>query len=164
MDHSLSTELRYLIYTAILLALMWVPYILSELRVTGIVKALGYPDERKLPKWAARLKAAHYNLVENMAPYAIAVFAGEWLNVHTGITAACAMIFFWARVLHPIAQVTRIWGARTLTFAAGLAATPRLPGGNRREKPPDPRRKITSKKTRRLFSAPSVQWLMSRRS
>ena len=45
------------------------------------------------------------------------------MDVHTGVTAACAVVFFWARVLHPIAQVTRIWGARTVTFAAGVAAT-----------------------------------------
>jgi uncharacterized MAPEG superfamily protein len=123
MDHTSSTELRYLLYTAILMLVLWVPYILAELRQTGIVKALGYPDERTLPKWAARLKCAHYNLVENMAPFAVTVIAGEMLNVHTAVTAACAMVFFWARVLHPIAQVVRIWGSRTLTFAAGVAAT-----------------------------------------
>ena len=61
--------------------------------------------------------------MENVAPFAVAVLAGEWLNVHTGITAACAMIFFWARVAHPVAQVVRIWGTRTLTFAIGLTAT-----------------------------------------
>lgn len=123
MEHALSTELRYLIYTAVLLALLWVPYILAELRVTGVVKALGYPDKRSLPGWAGRLKAAHYNLVESFAPFAVAVIAGELLNLHTPVTAACAMVFFWSRVLHPVAQVTRIWGTRTLAFGVGLAAT-----------------------------------------
>lgn len=123
MEHALSTELRYLIYTAFLMLALWVPYILAELKITGVFKALGYPDERNLPEWGVRLKRAHYNLVENIVPFAIAVGAGEFLNVHTAITAACAMLFFWARVAHPIAQVTRIWGARTLTFAAGMGAT-----------------------------------------
>lgn len=123
MQDALSTELRYLIYVGLLSCVIWVPYILAELKVTGIVKALSYPDERSLPKWGARLKAAHYNLVENIAPFAVAVIAGEFLNVHTPVTAACAMLFFWARVLHPIAQVVRIWGSRTITFAVGLAAT-----------------------------------------
>lgn len=123
MDHSLSIELRYLIYCGFLMLILWVPYILAELKVTGIPKALGYPDERSLPMWGQRLKHAHYNLVENIVPFAIAVGAGEFLNVHTATTAACATVFFWARVLHPIAQVTRIWGTRTLTFAAGVAAT-----------------------------------------
>lgn len=123
MQDALSTELRYLIYTALLMCVIWVPYILAELKMTGIVKALSYPDERTLPKWGTRLKAAHYNLVENIAPFAVAVIAGELLNVHTPVTAACAMIFFWARVLHPIAQVIRVWGGRTVTFTAGMIAT-----------------------------------------
>jgi len=123
MEHSLSVELRYLIYSGFLMLFLWVPYILAELNMTGIPKALGYPDERKLPKWGERLKCAHYNLVENMVPFAIAVGAGEFLNIHNTTTAVCAMIFFWARVAHPIAQVTRIWGTRTLSFATGAGAT-----------------------------------------
>lgn len=123
MDHALSTELRYLVYAAILMLVIWVPYILAELKLTGVVKALSYADERKLPKWGARLKRAHYNLVENMVPFAVAVITAELLNIHTAVTATCAMVFFWARLLHPIAQVTRIWGARTATFAAGVGAT-----------------------------------------
>jgi len=123
MEHALSTELRYLIYTALLMLVLWVPYILAEMNMTGVVKALGYPDERSLPKWAGRLKCAHYNLVENIMPFTVAVLAGEWLDVHTALTAIYAMIFFWARVAHPIAQVVRIWGSRTITFAAGQAAS-----------------------------------------
>lgn len=123
MESALSTELRYLIYTALLMLVLWVPYILAELKTAGVGTALSYPDERTLPKWAERLKHAHYNLVENIAPFAIAVIAGELLNVHTAVTAACAMVFFWARVAHPVAQMIRIWGLRTLTFAVGYAAT-----------------------------------------
>ncbi len=123
MDHSLSIELRYLIYCGFLMLFLWVPYILAELKVTGILSALGYPDERSLPLWGRRLKHAHYNLVENIVPFAIAVGAGELLNVHSATTATCATVFFWARVLHPIAQVTRIWGTRSLAFGAGVTAT-----------------------------------------
>ena len=123
MQHELSTELRYLIYTAILMLMLWIPYIIAELKMTGIGKALSYPDERTLPKWGQRLKRAHYNLVENVGPFAVAVLAGEWLGIHTPLTAACAMIFFWARLAHPIMQVARIWGTRTATFAVGVGAT-----------------------------------------
>jgi uncharacterized MAPEG superfamily protein len=123
MQHELSTELRYLIYTAILMLVLWIPYIIAELKMTGIGKALSYPDERTLPRWGQRLKRAHYNLVENIGPFAVAVLAGEWLGIHTPLTAACAMIFFWARLAHPIMQVTRIWGTRTATFAVGVGAT-----------------------------------------
>ena len=123
MQNELSTELRYLIYTAILLLVLWIPYIIAELKMTGMGKALSYPDERTLPMWAQRLKRAHYNLVENIGPFAVAVLAGEWLGIHTPLTAACAMIFFWARLAHPIMQMARIWGTRTAAFAVGVGAT-----------------------------------------
>ncbi len=42
MADAFSIELRYLIYTALLMVVLWVPYILAELNLTGVVKALGY--------------------------------------------------------------------------------------------------------------------------
>jgi uncharacterized membrane protein YecN with MAPEG domain len=119
---ALSLELRYLIYVAILMALIWVPYILAHIAQVGIVQALSYPDDTEMPRWAALLKRAHYNLVENIPLFAVAVVAGEFRNIHTATTAACAMIFFWARVAHPIATVSQLWGTRTAAFAVGWAA------------------------------------------
>ena len=123
MQPEFSSELRYLIYTAILMLVVWIPYILAELKMAGLVKLLSYSDERVLPIWAQRLKKAHYNLVENFAPFAVAVLTAEWLDIHTSVTCACAMIFFWARVVHPIMQVMRIWAMRTIAFAVGMGAT-----------------------------------------
>lgn len=119
---ALSLELRYLIYLAILMAFIWAPYILSHISRVGPVLAFGYPDDADMPRWAKRLKRAHYNLVENIPLFAIAVMAGEFRNIHTAVTAACAMIFFWARVAHPFAVLFNIWGTRTATFAIGWAA------------------------------------------
>jgi len=118
----LSVELRYLIYVAIVLAIIWVPYILAHIGQVGLVKALAYGSEDQMPDWAKKLKCAHYNLVENVPLFAIAVLAGEFANVHTGVTAACAMIFFWARVAHPIAYLAGIWGTRTIAFAIAWVA------------------------------------------
>ena len=118
----LSVELRYLIYTAILLAIVWVPYILAHVQQVGAMKAFSYTDDDKMPDWAHRLKRAHYNLVGNMPLFVIAVAAGEFANVHTGVTAACAMIFFWARVAHPIVAVAQWWGTRTAVFTIGWVA------------------------------------------
>ena len=123
MEQAISIELRYLIYCGALMLVLWIPYVLAEISVIGIGKSLTYPDERTMPTWARRCKAAHYNLVENIVPFAIAVLAGELLDIHTELTAACAMIFFWARVAHPFAQVLCIWGARSLTFTIGLTAS-----------------------------------------
>lgn len=119
---ALSVELRYLIYTGLLLAVIWLPYVNTQIMKVGLVKVLSYTDEDDLPAWAVRLKRAHYNLVENIPLFAIAVLAGEIRNVHTGVTAACAMTFFWARLAHPIAQVAQVWGTRSLVFAIGWVA------------------------------------------
>jgi len=123
MEYALSIELRYLLYTALLLLVMWIPYILAQIAQLGLVTALSYRDEDKMPDWAKRLKRAHYNLVENFAPFAAIVVVGEIIGLHTATTATCAAVFFWARLVHPFAQVTRVWGTRTLLFAIGWAAT-----------------------------------------
>lgn len=118
----LSVELRYLVYVAILLAIIWVPYILAHIARVGPMKAFAYTNEGEMPAWARKLKQAHYNLVENVPIFAIAVMAGEFANVHTATTAACAMVFYWARLAHPFAQVAQIWGTRTAVFAIGWLA------------------------------------------
>jgi len=123
MEYAVSIELRYLIYSALLMLAIWVPYILAHINQVGFVEALSYPDEVLMPDWARWLKRAHYNLVENLAPFAVAVLAAEIIGLHTATTTACAMIFFWARVAHPVAVMARIWGTRTLAFAVGWAAT-----------------------------------------
>jgi uncharacterized MAPEG superfamily protein len=119
---AISLELRYLIYTAILMAVIWMPYILAHIAQVGFVLALSYPERMAMPPWAARLKRAHYNLLENIPLFAIAVMAGEFRGIHTAVTAACAMVFFWARVAHPVAAVSNIWGTRTAAFTVGWVA------------------------------------------
>src|SRR4051812_40237339 len=119
---ALSLELRYLIYVAILMALLWIPYVMAHIARVGQVVALSYPERIEMPPWAARLKRAHFNLLENIPLFAIAVMAGEFRGIHTGVTAACAMIFFWARVVHPIAAMSHVFAARTVTFAVAWVA------------------------------------------
>ena len=63
----MSDELTYLTYTAILTVLLWVPYILNQISTLGLLNALGYPENANPgADWARRLKAAHYNAVENL--------------------------------------------------------------------------------------------------
>ena len=119
----LSIELRYLIYASLWLAILWIPYILAHLSSVGVVRALSYSDGvLEMPVWAQRLKKAHYNLVENIVPFAVAVGSGEILGIHTETTAACALVFLLARIAHPFAQVFAIWGTRTAAFAVGWLA------------------------------------------
>jgi uncharacterized MAPEG superfamily protein len=120
----MTTELNMLVLTAIFTALLWVPYILSHIVTNGLVPALTYAaDGQPLPEWAARLKKAHTNAIENLPIFAIAVLVAHAVGVSTDTTVFATQTYLVARVLHAIGYATNLPFARTLTFAAGLVAT-----------------------------------------
>ena len=120
----MTTELNMLVLTAIVTALLWVPYILIHIVNNGLVVALTYTaDGQPLPDWATRLKKAHANAIENLPIFAIAVLVAHAVGVSNDITVLAAQTYLVARVLHAIGYTTNLPLARTLTFAAGWAAT-----------------------------------------
>lgn len=51
--------------------LLSLPYILARLMREGVVVTVTYlADAKALPVWAERAQKAHYNAVENLAPFA----------------------------------------------------------------------------------------------
>lgn len=117
----MTTELEYLTWTALLTALLWIPYILNMIAVRGLVDAVGYPENPKpLAAWAARAKAAHYNAVENLVVFAALVLAAHAAGVSNGATATACMVFFWARLVHYLVYTFGIPWLRTLAFAVGF--------------------------------------------
>ena len=120
----MTTELNMLVWTAIFTSLLWLPYILAHIVTNGLVPALTYAaDGQPLPDWAARLKKAHANAIENLPLFAIAVLVAHVVGVSSGLTVFAAQTYLVARVLHAIGYATNLPFARTLTFAVGLAAT-----------------------------------------
>jgi uncharacterized MAPEG superfamily protein len=118
----MSPELKYLVLVCVLTGLLWVPYILNEILVRGVMDAVGYPQNPKpLAPWAQRLKAAHYNAVENLVVFAPLVLAAVAAGVHAPAIATAACVYFWARVLHAAAYTLRVPFLRTLAFVAGAA-------------------------------------------
>ena len=118
----MSPELKYLALVAVLAGLLWVPYILNEIMVRGLMDAVGYPDNPKpLAKWAQRLRAAHYNAVENLVVFAALVLVACVAGVHDPAVATAAGDYFWARVEHAVAYTLGIPWVRTLSFVAGFA-------------------------------------------
>ena len=119
----MNTELTYLAWTSVLTGLLWVPYVLDLILVRGVIDAVGYPENPKpIAKWAQRLKAAHYNAVENLVVFAALVLVAHAAGVHTAAIATSAMVYFWARVVHAVAYTFAIPWVRTLAFVAGVAA------------------------------------------
>jgi len=114
----MTPELKYLAYTAVITALMWIPYVLNVLTRNRISDAVGYPDAPlAMSPWAERLKKAHYNAVENLVVFASLVLIANALDISNAATTSAAAFFFWARLVHAVAYGAGIPWVRTLSFA-----------------------------------------------
>lgn len=117
----MSTELMYLTWVATLTALLWIPYILNTIGVRGLVDAVGYPEQpAPLAAWAQRMKAAHYNAVENLVVFAALVLVANAAGISNQTTVLACQIYFYARLVHAAAYTFGIPWVRTLAFAAGF--------------------------------------------
>ncbi len=118
----MSTELLYLAWISILIALMWVPYILNMIMVRGLIDAVGYPENPKpLAPWAAKMRSAHYNAVENLVVFAALVLVANAVNISNDVTVWACIIYLWARVVHFVVYTFAIPWVRTLSFVVGFA-------------------------------------------
>ena len=122
----MTTELFYLILTALFTGCLWVPHVIGLVKARGMLKPEDYKvaPTSPLPHWVQRANRAHLNAVESLAPFAVMVLCAHLLKVSTGITATCAMVFFYARVIHAVVHIGgfSLLMARTLVFAVGFTA------------------------------------------
>jgi len=119
----MTNELEVLVWLAGLTIFMWLPYILAHIVNVGLMQALTYrADGEPLPDWATRAKRAHYNAIENLAPFAALVIVAHLANVNNDVTASAALACFWFRVAHYIVYTLGIPFGRTLTFAGSWLA------------------------------------------
>ncbi len=120
----LSPELYWLVLTALMTALMWVPYILNRIVENGARNALLDPQgrtETRVP-WADRMMRAHRNAIENLATFAPLVLVLDVTGISTYATATACAVFFLARAAHFLIYTLGIPVLRTLAFAVGFAA------------------------------------------
>ena len=118
----MTSELMNLTWVTTLTAVMWMPYILNMIAVRGLVDAVGYPDDPKpLSAWAAKMKAAHANAVENLVVFAALVLIANAAGVSNSTTVLACQLYFWARLVHLLSYTFAIPWVRTIAFAAGFA-------------------------------------------
>ncbi|MBT8089035.1 MAG: MAPEG family protein [Gammaproteobacteria bacterium] len=116
----MTSELTVLTWVVTLNAVMWIPYIINTIMVRGLIDAVGYPDAPKpLSGWATKMKAAHYNAVENLVVFAALVLIANAAGVSNEITVLACQVYFWARVVHLLSYTMAIPWVRTLAFAVG---------------------------------------------
>ena len=117
----MNIQLQYLTYVTLFTALIWIPYILNEIMVRGVVDAVGYPPNPKpLAPWAARMKAAHYNAIENLVIFATLVLVANALHLSNRAIEMSCVVYLWARVAHLLSYTFAIPWVRTLAFVTGF--------------------------------------------
>ncbi|MEX0923245.1 MAG: MAPEG family protein [Rhodovibrionaceae bacterium] len=119
----MTTDLSMLAWTALFTVLLWIPYILALIGKTGLKAVLTYrADGTPLPGWAERARKAHYNAIENLAPFAAVVLVAHLAGAANEATAAAAVVYFAARIVHYAVYVAGRPYVRTLSFAVGWLA------------------------------------------
>ena len=119
----MKPELAYLVWTTVLTAIIWIPYVLDRIAVRGLADTVGYPESPKPQStWATRMKAAHANAVENLVIFAALVLTANALGISNGATVFAASLYFWSRLIHLLAYTFAWPWVRTLAFAGGFAA------------------------------------------
>jgi uncharacterized MAPEG superfamily protein len=120
----MSADLKYLAFTAILTASLWIPFIVCQVTTNGPLKPVNYvdPAPRPLPPWGKRADRTYINAVETFAPFAALVIAVQLAGKANPTTAFLAMSFFWLRLAHAVVYLLGIPYVRTLIFTLGYVA------------------------------------------
>ena len=118
----MSADLKYLAFTAMLTAALWIPYVVAQVATNGFLKPQNYvdPTPRPLPFWGKRADRTYLNAVETFAPFAALVLVAHVAGKANAMTAFWAMAFFWLRVIHAVVYLAAIPYIRTLVFTLGF--------------------------------------------
>ena len=117
----ITPELTYLTWVTVFTALMWMPYILNTIVVRGLLNAVGYSENPKpLAPWAARMKQAHSNAIENLVVFGLLIFVAQAAGANNETTALASAIYFYARIVHFVTYSLGVPWVRTLAFAVGF--------------------------------------------
>ena len=124
----MTPELKWLSFTAILAASLWIPYIIGvnvssfEGKEELFVRP---PNPSKMPAWVHRSLRAHQNLLEQLLPFSVIILIGAVARVSTPIMGPLAAIFFWLRVAHAVGMISG-WARlpiRPLIYFSGWIVT-----------------------------------------
>jgi uncharacterized MAPEG superfamily protein len=118
----MTADLKYLAYTAILTAALWIPYVVAQVKTNGFLTPPNYvdPTPRPLPHWGRRADRAYLNAVETFAPFAALVIVAQLAGKADAMTAFWAMCFFWLRLAHAVVYLLAVPFVRTLIFTLGF--------------------------------------------
>jgi len=111
-----------LAWAAGLTGILWVPYVLGYVQLSGVMNVLKYDAFPDLPDWIERAKAHHRNSVENLVIFSALIITAHLANENSPATASAAITYFWSRVAHLIVHYTGLPYLRTVAwFVSWLA-------------------------------------------
>ena len=121
----MSTELFYLFLSSLLLAVLWIPYVVGLAKTKGPLRPEEYVtlrDASGCPDWVRRANRAHVNLVEQFGAFAGLVLVANAIGLSNSITQAAAAVFFFARLAHAVIMISgfKQFMARTLVFVVAF--------------------------------------------
>lgn len=122
----MTTELLYLLLTAILTGVLWIPVVIGYVSTRGFLRPVDYKvaPTSPLPEWVNRANRAHMNAVENFATFAAVVLIAKVVGISTPVTEISAAVFFYARAAHAVIQISgfSLFMARTVIFTVSWLA------------------------------------------
>jgi uncharacterized MAPEG superfamily protein len=120
----MTTDLRYLAFTAMLTASLWIPYVIAQVVTNGFLRPENYVDPvpRPLPSWGKRADRTYLNAVETFAPFAALVIVAHLAGKASAMTAFWSMAFFWLRLIHAAVYLLAVPYVRTVVFTLGFVA------------------------------------------
>ncbi|MBR0718765.1 MAPEG family protein [Bradyrhizobium liaoningense] len=120
----MTTDLKYMVLTAMLTAALWIPYIVCQVRTNGPLEPKNYvdPAPRPVPAWGQRAHRAYLNAIEVFAPYAALVLTAQLAGKANAMTAFWAASFFYLRLAHAIVYWAGIPYLRTILFTLAFVA------------------------------------------
>jgi uncharacterized MAPEG superfamily protein len=118
----MTTDLRYLAYTAILTAALWIPYVVAQVMTNGFLAPPNYvdPTPRPVPLWGKRADRTYLNAVEVFAPFAALVIVAHLAGKANAMTAFWTICFFWLRLAHAVVYLLGVPYVRTVIFTLGF--------------------------------------------
>src|SRR5260370_38977795 len=124
----MTADLKYLMYTAMLTASWWIPFIVCQVMTNGPLGPPNYidPTPRPVPLWGQRANRVYLNAIEVFAPFAALVVIAQLTGKANAMTAFWAAFFFWSRAPHAVVFWAGIPYVRTVALALAFVADGRL--------------------------------------
>ena len=121
----MSTDLKYLAWTAMLTAALWIPYVVCQVMTNGPLQPNNYVDPalpRPVPLWGQRAHRTYLNAVEVFAPFAALVIVAQLTGKANATTAFLSASFFYLRLAHAIVYWAGLPYLRTILFTLAFVA------------------------------------------